>query len=72
LYLEHPYNLAADVVAAGDVVRCTCQGTSGLVGGVPNSTFSIPDVFDAAFGWGNGSRSDCLAQFYQVQLMLTG
>jgi hypothetical protein len=57
---------------ADGVVRCACRGASGLVGGVPNSTFTIADVFDGTFGWGNDSRSDCLAQFYQAQLTLTG
>jgi hypothetical protein len=34
-------------------------------------TITIPDVFDGTFGWGNASRSDCLAQFYQAQLSLS-
>jgi hypothetical protein len=34
-------------------------------------TITIADVFDGTFGWGNDSRSDCLAQFYQAQLLLT-
>jgi hypothetical protein len=54
----------------GGIVRCACQGTTGLVGCLagPRSTFNLPDVLGTAFGWGNASRSDCLAQFYQTRL----
>jgi hypothetical protein len=61
---------------ADEILTCTCQGSSGLVGSVPavarGVTITIADVFDGTFGWGNASRSDCLAQFYQAQLLLTG
>jgi hypothetical protein len=60
--------------AGPNSVSCTCQGASGLVGGLPSVpqgvVTSIPNIFNCNFSWCNTTQLDCLGQLSSLEVEL--